>query len=67
METGISVDLDLLRRGISKSLKYASSINTKKAIIVGPKELKQDVITVRDMKTGKQETVAIKNINKLIK
>ena len=66
-EQGISVDMDLLRRGISKSLKYASSINTKKAIIVGPKELKQDVITVRDMKTGKQETVAIKNINKLIK
>lgn len=64
---GISVDVDLLRRGISKSLKYASSINTKKAIIVGPKELKQDVVTVRDMKTGKQETVAIKNINKLIK
>jgi histidyl-tRNA synthetase len=66
-EHGISVDVDLLRRGISKSLKYASSINTKKAIIVGPKELKQDVITVRDMKTGKQETVSIKNINKLIK
>lgn len=64
---GISVDVDLLRRRISKSLKYASSINTKKAIIVGPKELKQDVVTVRDMKTGKQETVAIKNINKLIK
>ena len=64
---GISVDVDLLQRGISKSLKYASSINTKKAIIVGPKELKQDVVTVRDMKTGKQETVAIKNINKLIK
>jgi histidyl-tRNA synthetase len=66
-EQGISVDVDLLRRGISKSLKYASSINTKKVIIVGPKELKQDVITVRNMKTGKQETVAIKNINKLIK
>ena len=64
---GISVDVDLLRRGISKSLKYASSINTKKAIIVGLKEQKQDVVTVRDMKTGKQETVAIKNINKLIK
>jgi len=30
---GASVDVDLLRRGVGKSLKYASSINTKKAIL----------------------------------
>ena len=66
-EKGISVDVDLLRRGMSKSLKYASSVNAKKAVIVGPKELEQDVVTVRDMKTGKQEIVKIKNIAQVVK
>ncbi len=58
----ISCDIDLLRRGISKSMKYANSINAKKAVIIGPKELKDDMVTIKDMKTGKQETMGIKNI-----
>ena len=63
---GISADIDLLRRGISKSLKYASSINAEKTIIVGPKELEQNSVTLRDMKTGKQETIKIENIHKFL-
>lgn len=66
-EKGVNVDLDLLRRGIGKSLKYAASINAKKTIIVGPKELEQDSITLRDMKTGKQEAVKIKDISQKFK
>ena len=58
-ERGISVDVDLLKRGIGKSLKYASSINAEKAIIVGPKELKQDSMTIRDMRSGEQKIVNI--------
>jgi len=59
---GMNVDVDLLRRGIGKSLKYASSIKSKNAIIVGPKELEKGAVTIRDMKTGKQETIKIKDI-----
>lgn len=66
-DQGINADVDLLRRDISKSLKYASSLNAKKAIIIGPKELKQDSVTIRDMESGKQETVKIKNIAKKFK
>jgi len=64
---GISIDIDLLRRGIGKSLKYASSMNTKKTILVGPKELEQDSVTIRDMESGRQETVKIKDIDSKIK
>jgi len=60
--TNISTDIDLLRRGISKSLKYASAINARKVIIIGPKELEKNSVTIRDMKTGEQETVEISNI-----
>ena len=61
-DENISTDIDLLRRGISKSLKYASAINAKKVIIVGPKELEKNSVIIRDMKTGKQETVKTSNI-----
>ena len=63
---GISADIDLLRRGISKALKYASTINAEKTIIVGPKELEQNSVTLRDMKTGKQETIKIEELNKFL-
>ena len=60
---GLFVDLDLLRRGLSKSLKYASSINAKKVIIVAPDELKKDSVTIRDMGSGKQEIIKISKLN----
>ena len=63
---GASVDVDLLRRGVGKSLKYASSINTKKTILIGPKELQENSVTLRDMNTGDQKLVKIKDIVNLI-
>jgi len=60
----IATDIDLLRRGIRKALKYASSINAKTAIIVGPQELKQDAVMLRDMKSGKQELVKLSTLPK---
>ena len=59
---GILTDLDLLRRGIGKSLKYANSKNVEKVIIIGPKELENDSVTLRDMKAGDQEVVKIADI-----
>jgi histidyl-tRNA synthetase len=56
---GFFVDVDLLKRGLSKSLKYASSINVDKIIIIGEKELKNESVTIRDMKTGRQELIKI--------
>jgi histidyl-tRNA synthetase len=59
---GLSVDIDLMRRGIGKSLKYASSINAEKAVIVGPDELKLNSVTVKDMNSGEQIQVQIKDL-----
>jgi histidyl-tRNA synthetase len=59
---GVSVDLDLLGRGLSKSLKYASSIGAKKVVIVGIKELEKESVTVRDMDSGDQKIVKLKDI-----
>ena len=64
---GLSVDFDQLRRGVGKSLKYADAKHAKRVIIVGPKELEKNTVTVRDMKTGNQETVAITEIYSKLK
>ncbi len=61
-EKGLSVDVDLLRRGLSKSLKYANSLNASKAVIVGPDELKKNAVTLRDLKSGEQKIVKIKQL-----
>ncbi|MFH1013524.1 MAG: histidine--tRNA ligase [Thermoplasmatota archaeon] len=53
------VDVDLMRRGVGKALKYASSIHARKAIIIGPDELKQHMVAIRDMDTGVQEAVTL--------
>jgi len=52
---GLTVDLDISRRGIGKSLKYANSLKAKKAIIIGPDEKKQDSVTLRDLESGNQK------------
>jgi len=54
-DRGITVDLDISRRGIGKSLKYANSLNAKKAIIIGPNEKEKDSVTLRDLESGVQK------------
>jgi histidyl-tRNA synthetase len=63
---GFSVDYDQLRRGMGKSLKYADAKQAKNVLIIGPKELEKQTVTLRDMKTGSQETIAISEIHNRI-
>lgn len=57
-----SVEFDLMNRNLSNQLKYANSINAKKVIIIGPDELKQGKVKVKDMSSGKEEMVITKNL-----
>ncbi|MBE6525463.1 MAG: histidine--tRNA ligase [Thermoplasmata archaeon] len=56
---GISADIDLMGRKMQKAMKYASSAGVKYTVIVGPKELEEGCVTVRDMSTGEQQTVKV--------
>jgi histidyl-tRNA synthetase len=64
---GLSVDFDQLRRGMGKSLKYADAKHVENVIIIGPKELEKKTVTLRDMKTGKQETVLLSEVCEKLK
>jgi len=54
-----AADIDLLERKIGKQLEYASSIKAAKAIIIGDEEVKTKQVTVKDLKTGKQEKISL--------
>ncbi len=54
---GLKADVDLMRRNLSKNLKYASAVGAKFAIIVGKEEMSKRSVTLRNMKTGEQTLV----------
>ena len=63
---GVRADVDLMRRNMSKNLKYASSAGAKCAIIVGSKEMADNSVTLRDMRTGDQRVVAVGDLAKVV-
>jgi histidyl-tRNA synthetase len=60
--SGILADVDLMRRGVGKSLKYAATVPSKFAVIVGEKELESESVTVRNMHSGEQSLVKIDDL-----
>ncbi|MEK6835580.1 MAG: histidine--tRNA ligase [Nanoarchaeota archaeon] len=53
-QNNLKCDIDLNFRSISKNLEYANKLAIPYVIIIGKKELKQNKIKLRDMKTGKE-------------
>lgn len=56
---GVTTDIEIMGRKMTKTLKYASSINAKYAVIVGEREIQQQSVMLRNMKTGEQKLVKI--------
>lgn len=57
-----NVEIDLSQRNLGNQLKYANAIGAKKVIFIGEDEIKNDMLSVKDMKTGKQEKVKLCDI-----
>lgn len=54
---GKNVEIYLEDKPIKKKMSYANKLNIPKVIIIGEDEVRNNVITVKDMETGRQETV----------
>jgi histidyl-tRNA synthetase len=63
-KNGIPTDYDLRSRKLSKQLEYAGSMKIPFAVIIGPKELEKKSVNLRNMETGKEEMVKIKDLSK---
>ena len=59
-------EIDLLGRGISNNLSYANSLGIPYVIFAGKKELKLKKVKLRDMKSGKEKMLKLKEIPKKI-
>jgi len=56
----------VMGRGLGAQLKQASNIGASFAVIIGPKEVEEGKFTLRDMLTGSQESLALKEIIELL-
>ena len=59
---GINTDIDLLGRGVSANLQYANAYEIPYALLVGPDELVQGKVKLRDMRTGEEELLTLKEV-----
>src|SRR5207244_2318700 len=56
-DSGLRADRDLKERPLKKQMDYAASAKVRIIVIVGPRELKEGNVRLRDMKTGEERNV----------
>jgi histidyl-tRNA synthetase len=64
---GISVEFDLMERSLSKQLEYANARGVPFAFIIGEKELEKNSAKLRDMKSGKEYEIHLRNLGEVMK
>ncbi|MBI4150765.1 histidine--tRNA ligase [Candidatus Woesearchaeota archaeon] len=58
-----SCDLDLMGRKFGKQLEYANAIGAKNVIILGPKELAEKKVKIKNMQTGEERLVELASLS----
>lgn len=66
-ENNINSQMDLMERNFGKQLEYASNAQIPYVLIIGKEELKKKKFKLKDMKTGKQKDISLKEIISLLK
>ncbi|HEC57257.1 MAG TPA: histidine--tRNA ligase [Candidatus Syntrophoarchaeum butanivorans] len=51
--------LDIMQRGLRSQLHFADRWNADYAVIIGPKEVRDGKVTLRDLESGEQETLTL--------
>ena len=55
------------KKGVSKNLQYANALGIPYAIIIGEKELQKKKVTLRNMETGDELLLSVKDVVKKLK
>ncbi len=64
--TGLIVETDLSGRNVGSQFDYADTINAKQVIVVGKRDLENDVLTIKDMATGEEEQVPVGDVTRYV-
>ncbi len=59
---GLTVETDLTGRGFGDQLSYADSINARRVLVVGERDLEKGKVTMKHMETGEEELVEMDNV-----
>lgn len=63
---GLKVDIDLLERGVSKNLDYASKAGIKYVVLVGKKELEAKKVKLKNMASGDEKMMTVNECFKFL-
>ena len=66
-DEGFNVQINIEKQKLGKKFKYADNLNIKNVIIIGEDEIKNNLVTLKDMITGEQKTIKVEEAIKLIK
>ena len=61
-QRGINTDIDMNGRDVKKNLEYAAAAGIPYVVFVGEKEVKERKVKVRDMRNGREELLAVKDL-----
>ena len=61
-KNNIKVDICFIDKGFKQKMKYANKINVKYTILIGEDEIKENVVTLKNMVTGEQEKITIEDL-----
>ncbi len=59
---GIRTDMDFSAKGISDGLKYANAYDIPFVVIVGPDEVAQGKVKLRDMRSGEERVLTVEEV-----
>ena len=65
-QNGLKVQVDFEDKKIAKKFKYADKLNINYVIVIGEDEIKNNVVTIKNMITGEQNTVTLEESIKII-
>jgi histidyl-tRNA synthetase len=63
---GISAEVEVMGRTVSRALQDADRRQVTHVVILGPDELKEEMVVLRDMKNRKQKTVKMEQLSEAI-
>ncbi len=61
---GLNAEYDLLDRPLGKQLEYVNSKGIRFAIVIGENEIKSGTIKLRDMQTGSEKEIELRNLKR---
>ncbi len=66
-DKGLSIDIDIMERGLKAQMKYANKSGARYIIVVGDTEIESGKVNIKNMDSGEQELINIGDIHSYLK